>query len=155
MSTIHIPQKDFEEPEVENELKTKEVRSMVQVKPRVIPPDAPQPNKTLLLKAVAEAHRSVAQAINVGASKLESSPKKLKLNDRMDEPQIWTRKLSDSEKAKLRNIILSQVSHSKDDCDDITADVYIPKPLHRTPKEAPKYIPSSKFQAEGRYLQNK
>lgn len=147
MSTIHIPQKEREEPELVDELKTREVRSTVQVKPRMISMDTPQPNKNLLLKAVAEAHRSVAQAPkfrNIGGS-----PKRLKT---MEGSQLLSRKLSQSEKTKLRNIILSQVSRDRDEDDyDVTGDVYVPKPLHKTPKEAPKYIPSTRQQEEGKF----
>lgn len=69
MSKVSVPVKEPEEPEPEDELKTREVRSMVQVKPRVIPSGTPQPNKNLLLKAVAEAQRSVAQTRHVGSLK--------------------------------------------------------------------------------------
>lgn len=65
MSKIHVPKKVPEELEHLDELKLREVRSMVQVKPRVISSGAPQPNKNLLLKAVEEAHRSVSQSTNI------------------------------------------------------------------------------------------
>lgn len=60
LSKIHVPQKDSED-EL-HELPKVEVKSVVQVKPRVIPADIPQPSKNLLLKAVAEAQRSIVQA---------------------------------------------------------------------------------------------
>lgn len=50
----------------EEEQVIREVPSSIKVKPRVIPSDAVQPNKNLLLKAVAEAQRSVAQTPKVG-----------------------------------------------------------------------------------------
>lgn len=50
----------------EEEQVVREVQSSIKVKPRVIPSDAVQPNKNLLLKAVAEAQRSVAQTPKVG-----------------------------------------------------------------------------------------
>lgn len=60
MSKIHVPLKQhtnqYEEPD------KREVRSEVQVKPRLIPADAPQPNKNLLLRAMAEAQKSIVQA---------------------------------------------------------------------------------------------
>lgn len=46
----------------------KEVPSVVKVKPRVIPSNTPQANKNLLLKAVAEAQRSIAQTPAVGTN---------------------------------------------------------------------------------------
>lgn len=59
MSKVSVPVKPPEEPE--EPLKAREVPSMIKIKPRVIPPDAPQANKNLLLKAVAEAQKSIAQ----------------------------------------------------------------------------------------------
>lgn len=66
MSKVSIPHKEPEEPE--QEFKGREVASVVKIKPRVIPSDVPQPNKNLLLKAVAEAQRSVAQTPLVGSN---------------------------------------------------------------------------------------
>lgn len=56
----------------EEEQVVREVQSSIKVKPRVIPSDAVQPNKNLLLKAVAEAQRSVAQTPKVGKEVLRS-----------------------------------------------------------------------------------
>lgn len=56
----------------EEEQVVREVQSSIKVKPRVIPSDAVQPNKNLLLKAVAEAQRSVAQTPKVGKEVLLS-----------------------------------------------------------------------------------
>lgn len=66
MSKVSIPHKEPEEPE--QEFKGREVASVVKIKPRIIPSDVPQPNKNLLLKAVAEAQRSVAQTPLVGSN---------------------------------------------------------------------------------------
>lgn len=55
-----------EKPQEEEPPPPKEVPSIVKVKPRVIPPAAKQANKNLLLKAVAEAQRSVSQTPPVG-----------------------------------------------------------------------------------------
>lgn len=71
MSKVAIPDKTKEptlnEEEEDNEQHVaKEVASVVKVKPRILPPNAKQANKTLLLKAVADAQRSIAQTPNVG-----------------------------------------------------------------------------------------
>lgn len=72
MSKVAIPEKPKEAPPVVEEVEepeekvVKEVPSVVKVKPRMLPPNAKQANKTLLLRAVADAQRSVAQTPNVG-----------------------------------------------------------------------------------------
>lgn len=71
MSKVAIPDKPKEVQPVEEETEkeepiNKEVASVVKVKPRVLPPNAKQANKNLLLKAVADAQRSIAQTPNVG-----------------------------------------------------------------------------------------
>lgn len=60
MSKVHVPLK--EEQSDLDELNKRGVKSVVYVKPRVIPTGAPQPSKNLLLKAVAEAQQSIIQA---------------------------------------------------------------------------------------------
>ncbi|KAJ8966860.1 hypothetical protein NQ314_003254 [Rhamnusium bicolor] len=149
MSKISLPQKEPEEPEPEDELKTREVRSMVQVKPRVIPSGAPQPNKNLLLKAVAEAQRSVAQTPKVGSHlKPESlyGNKYTDIKTKSAEDVPFIRKFSQSEKTKLKNLILAQAvqREKQNSSDDDKAEEYIPKPIKNIPKEAPRYIPSSR-----------
>lgn len=57
----------------EEEIPPKDVPSMVKVKPRVIPANTPQANKNLLLKAVAEAQRSIAQTPAVGTNKVRKN----------------------------------------------------------------------------------
>lgn len=136
MSKIHVPEKPLDEPEIQDELKTREVRSMVQVKPRVLPPITIQPSKNLLLKAVAEANKSVTEG-NTKAS-MKSS--------KMDEENFpSTRKLSHKEKVKLRNMILAQVSLEDSD-DSIDSDKYmeyIPKPIKKSNVQGlPEYVPS-------------
>lgn len=71
MSKVAIapPKKPTQQVESEEEdIPQKEVPSVVKVKPRVIPANTPQANKNLLLKAVAEAQRSVAQTPAVGTN---------------------------------------------------------------------------------------
>lgn len=63
LSKVQIPEKP-----VEDRTPPKCVPSVVKVKPRVIPPGTKQANKNLLLKAVAEAQRSVAQTPSVGSN---------------------------------------------------------------------------------------
>lgn len=60
MSKIHIPNNELKN--VSYDVNKPEVKSMVQVKPRIIPPEASHLNRNLLLKAVAEAEKSIAQA---------------------------------------------------------------------------------------------
>lgn len=62
MSKVLVPEK----PPEEEPPPPKEVPSVVKVKPRVLPPGTKQANKNLLLKAVAEAQRSVTQTPPVG-----------------------------------------------------------------------------------------
>nr|CAI5868797.1 unnamed protein product [Callosobruchus analis] len=147
MSKVSVPQKD-PEPEHENELKTREVRSVVQVKPRVIS-NVTQPNKNLLLKAVAEAHRSVALSMKSGSSKSKSLLTKTPKLKNEEIVMYNTRKLPHSEKTKLRNLILSQFArenaHNSDeeDVNEEKAEVYIPKPIRHSRGDVPKYVPSS------------
>lgn len=61
MSKVSVPEKPLDE-----RVEMKEVRSMITVKPRSIPPNAQLANKNLILKAVADAQRSIAQAPVVG-----------------------------------------------------------------------------------------
>lgn len=70
-SKVSVPNKEKEKEDVEEEelaIKNKEVPSAIKVKPRVLPPPTRQANKNLLLKAVAEAHRSIAQTPVVGTN---------------------------------------------------------------------------------------
>lgn len=66
MSKVYIPLKKNES----EQLNKREVKSVVQVKPRVIPSNSPQPNKNLLLKAMAEAQKSIEQALKPKISKV-------------------------------------------------------------------------------------
>lgn len=56
----------IQESDDEDEKVIREVQSAIKVKPRVIPSEAVQPNKNLLLKAMADAQRSIAQTPKVG-----------------------------------------------------------------------------------------
>lgn len=69
MSEIRIPSKEHEKNF--SLLNNREVKSIVQVKPRVIPGDIPQPNKNLLLKAIAEAQKSMVQASKTNNQKVK------------------------------------------------------------------------------------
>lgn len=68
MSKVSVPVKNQQEEEKEEEVLNKEVPSVIKVKPRTIPPNVKQANKNLLLKAVAEAQKSLASAPSVGNS---------------------------------------------------------------------------------------
>ncbi|XP_056642255.1 zinc finger CCCH domain-containing protein 14 [Diorhabda sublineata] len=147
MSKIHVPEKPLEDPDIEDELKTREVRSMVQVKPRVLPPITIQPNKNLLLKAVAEANKSVTEA---------NSKVALKSSKIDDENVSSTRKLSHKEKVKLRNLILAQVSLEDSD-DGVDGDKYmeyVPKPIKKIDaKGLPEYVPSTRTSVDDRSVE--
>lgn len=168
MSKVSVPTKGPEESELEDELKTREVRSMVQVRPRVIPSGTPQPNKNLLLKAVAEAQRSVAQTPHVGSLikvffyymeffrmlfnslfNFQSNSLSIEIardNEKHVEEVPLMRKFSQKEKIKLKNLLLSHATQDKinsSEDDGKAEEEYIPKPIMKTPKETPNYIPSS------------
>ncbi|XP_057670821.1 zinc finger CCCH domain-containing protein 14 [Diorhabda carinulata] len=147
MSKIHVPEKRLEDPDIEDELKTREVRSMVQVKPRVLPPITIQPNKNLLLKAVAEANKSVTEA---------NSKVALKSSKIDDENVSSTRKLSHKEKVKLRNLILAQVSLEDSD-DGVDGDKYmeyVPKPIKKIDVQGlPEYVPSTRTSVDDRSVE--
>lgn len=66
---------------------------------------------------------------------------------RVEETQL-VRKFSQKEKIKLKNLILSHAAQEKTNSsedDGKTEEEYIPKPIKETPKEAPKYVPSSRL----------
>ena len=66
LSKVAVPLKSSQEVDSVIEETIKEVPSVIKVKPRVIPPNTQQANKNLLLKAVAEAQKSIAQTPSVG-----------------------------------------------------------------------------------------
>ncbi|KAJ8945431.1 hypothetical protein NQ318_009887 [Aromia moschata] len=152
MSKVSLPPKEPEESEPEDELKTREVRSMVQVKPRIIPSGTPQPNKNLLLKAVAEAQKSVAQTPKVGShlmSELFTSRYAETGKEKSSEDVPFFRKFSQTEKTKLKNLILAQATQRNkqnggDSSKGEEEEEYIPKPIKSVPKETPNYVPSSR-----------
>ncbi|KAI4463571.1 zinc finger ccch domain-containing protein 14 [Holotrichia oblita] len=126
----------------EEDIPPKEVPSMVKVKPRVIPTNTPQANKNLLLKAVAEAQRSIAQTPAVGTNKpdaLFTKKYQQKIQERNSKP-----KLPDKEKNKLKTIMKSierELNYSNDEDNSLE---YIPKPTKRIDYKTPDYIPSPK-----------
>lgn len=71
MSKVYVPLKKIEP----DQLNKREVKSKVQVKPRIIPSDAPQPNNKLLLKAMAEAQKSIEQTSKPKIAKVGSKLK--------------------------------------------------------------------------------
>ncbi|KAJ8913035.1 hypothetical protein NQ315_002051 [Exocentrus adspersus] len=147
-SKISVPQREVVEPEPEDELKTRDVRSMVQVKPRVIPSGASQPSKNLLLKAVAEAQRSVAQAAHMGTYMKSTLINTETANESGMKPTegIHVRKFSEREKNKLKKLILNQDKFNSNENDDKDEEEYIPKPIKETLMETPKYVPSTRVE---------
>ncbi|KAK9870253.1 hypothetical protein WA026_006339 [Henosepilachna vigintioctopunctata] len=154
-SKITVPQID---PQLlEDTFKKREVVSVVKVKPRILPPNIQQANKNLLLKAVADAQKSVAQSKPVGENlknnttelynKNESQEcptdalytKRYKLNSKEDH-QI--KKISLKGKEKLKCLLSSHGSvgrlfleHKKGDQE------YIPEPIKHNLSNV-EYIPS-------------
>lgn len=66
MAVVKRPEAAIKASEDEDEAVVREVQSLIKVKPRVLPKNVAQPNKNLLLKAMADAQRSIAQTPNVG-----------------------------------------------------------------------------------------
>ncbi|XP_975630.1 zinc finger CCCH domain-containing protein 14 isoform X2 [Tribolium castaneum] len=132
MSKVSVPVKAPEEPE--EPFKNREVPSVVKIKPRVIPPDAPQANKNLLLKAVAEAQKSIAQAPKPDALYTKKYKEK-----RKDEPSSG-KKLPEVEKNKIKKFLAVSDDDSKRD----ETEEYIPTPIKRVQESTTKYIPTSK-----------
>ncbi|CAG9762250.1 unnamed protein product [Ceutorhynchus assimilis] len=150
--------------EHEEEEKQVAVPSLIKVKPRVIPRKA-QPNKNLLMKAIADAQRSIAQTPKVGsnqnsatADKKEELMTKKYLEKHCDE-QIVSREdrkyIEKRNPDKFRQNVLkasskmrSHVSETSDE-DDYNSDrEYIPKPVKQTESDVPSYVPSSKNNSE-------
>ncbi|CAH0560907.1 unnamed protein product [Brassicogethes aeneus] len=137
-SKVSIPDKPEETEEVGV---SKEVRSMIRVKPRTLPPNAAQANKTLILKAVAEAQRSIAQAPKVGIGS-NSNPlftkKYLKY-------QKLPKTVPEKTKARLNSILVSLNNDiSKEQSSDSEEEEYIPKPVGKNVNQfSPEYTPTS------------
>lgn len=122
------PVQEESDSELEKKVKKKGVASVIKVKPRVIPPAAKQANKSLLLKAVAEAQRSIAQTPAVGSTKRDAIFTKTYKDKVLD--QAKARKISSKEKSVLRNMLkamvnspLRKVTLEEDDLE------YVPKPI--------------------------
>ncbi|KAF5282079.1 hypothetical protein FQA39_LY00604 [Lamprigera yunnana] len=143
MSKVAVPNK--KEVESDEEVIIKDVPSAIKVKPRTIPPLNNQANKNLLLKAVAEAQRSVAQTPIVGSNIKPDALFTKKFREKLVQNQTTTRKISDEEKIKLKNILL-QVENKELNCDSNDNLEYVPRSPKklRRPHEPLKYIPSSK-----------
>uniref|UniRef100_A0A6P7FJY4 Zinc finger CCCH domain-containing protein 14 n=1 Tax=Diabrotica virgifera virgifera TaxID=50390 RepID=A0A6P7FJY4_DIAVI len=144
MSKIHVPERPSEEPETEDELRSRAVRSMVKVKPRTLPAVSSQPNKNLLLKAVAEANKSVSEKTSASSKTFS------RLSEDSSDDVPSTRKLSKRSKSKIRNIILAQVSKDESDTNDEEKEFeYVPKPIKRRHSDdLPEYVPSPRKSIE-------
>ncbi|XP_044749183.1 zinc finger CCCH domain-containing protein 14 [Coccinella septempunctata] len=137
-SKITIPQID---PQLlDDTFKKREVVSVVKVKPRVLPPNVQQANKNLLLKAVADAQKSIAQSKPVGKN-LKVNPAKLSGSFNCHEQtavspcNVKQRKVSQEGKEKLKQFLSSQSEESSD-------QEYIPIPIKK-PTAKVEYFPSS------------
>ncbi|XP_060530224.1 zinc finger CCCH domain-containing protein 14 isoform X2 [Cylas formicarius] len=145
LSKVSVPLKtadDDDDDEEDGDI-VREVPSLIRVKPRVIPADVPQPNKKLLLKAVADAQRSVAQTPTVGST-LKSEglfTKKYRTRGGDDKP---VRKLAEIEKSKLKKLIRqsSERNRARDSDNYDSGAEYTPKPV-KTSSDVPEYVPSS------------
>ncbi|RZB39677.1 zinc finger CCCH domain-containing protein 14 [Asbolus verrucosus] len=141
MSKVSIPAKQLEEPE--EPFKNREVPSVVKIKPRIIPHDAPQANKNLLLKAVAEAQRSIAQTPKVGNNLKPDALFTKKYKEKLKEEQFTGKKLPEAEKNKIKKILVQVPEDNKDENME-----YVPAPVKKSQDSAPKYIPSTKVNSD-------
>lgn len=138
MSKVSVPIKSVTE-EPEEPFKNREVPSMVKIKPRVIPHDAPQATKNLLLKAVAEAQRSVAQAVSVGNTLKPDALFTKKYKEKQNEEKATvTKKLSAKELNKIKKILND--NNEKKDME------YVPTPINRPGQT--EYVPTPKSDDE-------
>ncbi|XP_066145048.1 zinc finger CCCH domain-containing protein 14 isoform X3 [Euwallacea fornicatus] len=133
--------------EEEQKLVVRDVQSAIKIKPRVIPSYVVQPNKTLLLKAVADAQRSVAQTPKVGKDP------ELQLNKSLNKKTAkLSRKLPRFENNKFQEIVRQSSNHIRSRlqlCSDTydSNGEYIPqmvKTANRGARDVPNYVPSSK-----------
>ncbi|KAB0799475.1 hypothetical protein PPYR_07355 [Photinus pyralis] len=134
--------------ESEDETVNKEVLSVIKVKPRVLPPSNSLANKNLLLKAVAEAQRSVAQTPMVGSNSKPDALFTKKYRERSSHHSS-SRKLPDKEKSKIKHILSKSNKKEKREYDSSSDDdnlEYVPRPVKqgRRSSERLEYIPSSK-----------
>lgn len=85
--------------EDEEGLNSKNVASVVKIKPRVLPEKTKQANPNLLFKAVADAQRSVCQTPEVGKSRHQVKEKQ----NLKSAPALFTKKYKDQMAAALRS----------------------------------------------------
>ncbi|XP_045481171.1 zinc finger CCCH domain-containing protein 14 isoform X1 [Harmonia axyridis] len=139
-SKVTIPPMD---PQLlEDTFKKREVVSVIKVKPRILPPNVQQANKNLLLKAVADAQKSIAQSKSVGQNHKNTSTifGNPDVRYKEDDSELLvhtakTRKVSEVGKEILKQFLSSQSDESSD-------QEYIPIPIKRTEANV-KYVPSS------------
>ncbi|KAK4886704.1 hypothetical protein RN001_002975 [Aquatica leii] len=149
MSKVAVPNKNDVELEGEEEVINKDVPSAIKVKPRIMPPSNNQANKNLLLKAVAEAQRSIAQTPVVGSNAKPDALFTKKFREKLSQKSSSARKLSDVQKSKIKNILVKLDNKEKRELDFSSDDdnlEYVPRPLKKVRKsnEHLEYIPSSK-----------
>ncbi|KAK5643358.1 hypothetical protein RI129_007203 [Pyrocoelia pectoralis] len=154
MSKVAVPPRPHSESE--DETVNKEVLSVIKVKPRVLPPTNNQANKNLLLKAVAEAQRSVAQTPIVGNNAKPDALFTKKFREKVTQ-RSTSRKISDKEKNKIKHILNQGDKKEKKDYDTSSDDdnlEYIPRPVKqvRRSSERLEYIPSSKEHSGDDYV---
>nr|XP_022919135.1 zinc finger CCCH domain-containing protein 14 [Onthophagus taurus] len=150
MSKVAVPKKSITNEVVEEEVSpNKEVPSVVKVKPRVIPPNAPQANKNLLLKAVADAQRSIAQTPSIGTNSKPDALFTKKYKEKLAEKHSKRKSSPIKQKSKLQDII-SHISKNVEPTNKQQGDSseveYVPKPLKRSESLTAQlqYIPSPK-----------
>ncbi|KAF5294544.1 hypothetical protein FQR65_LT10736 [Abscondita terminalis] len=149
MSKVAVPNKNDVDPESEEEVINKEVPSAIKIKPRVMPPSNNQANKNLLLKAVAEAQRSIAQTPVVGSNMKPDALYTKKFREKISQRSNSARKLPEREKAKIKNILTRPDNKEKNELNFSSDDdnlEYVPRPVKkvRRSSERLEYIPSSK-----------
>ncbi|XP_050299484.1 zinc finger CCCH domain-containing protein 14 isoform X2 [Anthonomus grandis grandis] len=132
----------------EEEPTVREVRSAIKVKPRVLPVGCAQPNKNLLLKAVADAQRSVAQTPTVGKEVAEKLFTKKYVEKRQNSTSAAEIHLETERKSEIQKIIRQSSSRMRSRLEKLSSDEeqeVVGYDLREyVPRNSPKYVPSSK-----------
>ncbi|XP_066245599.1 zinc finger CCCH domain-containing protein 14 isoform X4 [Euwallacea similis] len=147
VAVVKKPPPTHKSDEEEQKLVVRDVQSAIKIKPRVIPSYVVQPNKTLLLKAVADAQRSVAQTPKVGKDpelllNNSSNKKTAKLNRKL--PRFVNNKFQEIVR-QSSNHVRSRLQLCSDEYD--SNGEYIPqmvKTANKAARDVPNYVPSSK-----------
>ncbi|KAH1019818.1 hypothetical protein HUJ04_009580 [Dendroctonus ponderosae] len=155
VAVVKRPEAASKASEEEDETVVREVQSLIKVNPRVLPSNVAQPNKNLLLKAMADAQRSIAQTTNVGKEvKPELFTKRylekptLQTDNGVRKPATQRVLLPKEASGRLKGRL--ELSSDEFDSDG----EYIPKSVKNAERDVPSYIPSSKSSSETEFMGN-